>query len=204
MKKILIITMLLTAVCVGSSCQDKSFDKQLAKSLIGTWEGSIYIDDEEYPVDYQFFESTDGTTGNFIEIAYLHEIDGDFDIRYFAYASGEYSVKDGHLTLTFFPETTYADPYDEDALGEYVTALWEYYQEEGRQLLWEDESELAVAVLETFEDTWSEVCKNRNLSGNDFSDLVITENKMSFTAGNRTLEFTRADHDWFTAYPFSE
>ena len=204
MKKILIITMLLTAVCIGSSCQDKNNDKLLAKNLIGTWEGSTYIDDEEYPVDYQFFESTDGTTGNFIEIAYLHEIDGDFDIRYFIYASGEYAVKDGRLSLTFFPETTYADPYDEDALGEYATALWEYYQEEGRELLWEDESELAVAVLETWEETWSEVCKNRNLSGNNYSNLTISENKMSFVADNRALEFTRADHDWFTAYPFSE
>ena len=106
--------------------------------------------------------------------------------------------------MTFFPETTYADPYDEDALGEYATALWEYYQEEGRELLWEDESELAVAVLETWEETWSEVCKNRNLSGNNYSNLTISENKMSFVADNRALEFTRADHDWFTAYPFSE
>lgn len=204
MKKTLIITMLLTVVCVNLSCQNKNTDKQLAKDLIGTWEGSIYIDDEEFPVDYQFFESTDGTTGNFIEIAYLHEIDGDFDIRYFAYVSGEYKVKDGQLSLTFFPESTYADPYDEDALAEYAAVLWEYYQEEGRRLLWEDQSELAVAVLETLEETWSNVCESRNQEGNDYSKLTITENELSFVAGDRTLQFTRTDHEWFTAFPFSE
>ena len=204
MKKILIIATLLTAVCIGSSCQDKNTDKQLVKDLIGTWQGSIYLDDEEIPTDYQFFESADGITGNFIEITYLHEIDGDFDIRYFAFASGEYSVKDGRLALTFFPETTYADPYDEDALGEYVAALWEYYQEEGRELLWENEEELSIAVLETFEDDWSQVCEDRNNEKMDFSNLTVTEDKMSFVAGDRTLEFKHADHDWFTAFPFSE
>ena len=106
--------------------------------------------------------------------------------------------------MTFFPESTYADPYDEKNFGEYVTALWEYYQEEGRKLLWENESELADAVLETFEDTWSQVCEDRNESGNNFSNLTVTENKMSFVSGEKTWEFKRSDHSWFTAYPFVE
>lgn len=202
MKRILIIALMLVA-CASSSCQNKNNDKQLVKNLEGTWEGSIYLDDE-IPADIQFFESTDGTTGKFVEIAYLHEIDGDFDIRYFCYACGEYSVKDGKLTLTYIPESTYADPFDENDLNEYVTALWEYYQEEGRQPLWEDESELAVAVLETFEDTWSQVCEERNASGNTFSNLTVTDNKMSFVAGDKTWEFKRADHEWFTGYPYFE
>ena len=202
MKKILFIVLLLVA-CVGSSCQDKKNDKQLVKSLEGTWEGTIYLYDE-IPADIQFFESTDGSTGKFVEIAYLHEIDGDFDIRYFSYACGEYSVKDGQLSLTFFPESTYAEPFEEEDLNEYVTALWEFYQEEGRELLWEDESELAVAVLETFEDAWSQVCEERNTTGSTFSNLTVTDNKMSFVAGDKTWEFKRADHNWFTGYPFVE
>lgn len=204
MKKIFIIALLFTVACVSSSYQDKNTDKQLAKNLKGTWEGSIYIDEEEIPTDYQFFESADGTTGNFIEIAYLHEIDGDFDIRYFAYASGEYSVKNGQLSLTFFPETTYAEPYDEEVFSDYVIALWDFYHEEGREILWEDESELASSVLEFFEDNWSSVCDARNQSESVFGNLSVTENKMSFVAGNETLQFKRADHDWFTAYPFAE
>lgn len=202
MKKILIIALMLVA-CASSSCQNKNNDKQLVKNLEGTWEGSIYLDDE-IPADIQFFKSEDGTSGKFVEIAYLHEIDGDFDIRYFCYACGEYSVKDGKLTLTYIPESTYADPFDENDLNEYVTALWEYYQEEGRQPLWEDESELAVAVLETFEDTWSQVCEERNASGNTFSNLTVTDKKMSFVAGDKTWEFKRADHEWFTGYPYTE
>lgn len=202
MKKLLIITMLFTVACASSSYKDT--DKQLVKDLKGTWEGSIYLDDEEIPTDYQFFESTDGTTGNFIEIAYLHEIDGDFDIRYFAYASGEYAVKDGRLSLTYFPETTYASAYDEEALNDYAAALLDYYREEGREILWEDESELAVSILEVLEEHWSEVCEDRNNTTGDFSNLTVTEDKMSFVTDNRTLEFTKADHDWFTAYPFSE
>ena len=202
MKKILIIALMLVA-CASSSCQNKNNDKQLVKNLEGTWEGSIYLDDE-IPADIQFFKSEDGTSGKFVEIAYLHEIDGDFDIRYFCYACGEYSVKDGKLTLTYIPESTYADPFDENDLNEYVTALWEFYQEEGRELLWADESELEVAVLETLEDSWSQVCEERNELGISFSNLTVTEDKMSFVVGDKTWEFKRADHNWFTGYPYFE
>lgn len=202
MKKTLIIALLFTMVCVSTSCQNKNNDKQLVKNLEGTWEGSIFLDDE-IPADIQFFASEDGSTGKFVEITYLHEYDGDFDIRYFSYVCGDYTVKDGQLSLTFIPESTYAEPFDEADLSEYVTALWEFYQEEGRTLLWEDESELEVAVLETFEDTWAQVCEERNESGNNFSNLTVTEDKLSFVVGESTWEFKRADHDWFTGYPYS-
>ena len=204
MKKILLITLLLTVACVSSSYKDKENDKQLVKNLKGTWEGSIYINDEEIPADYQFFESNDGTTGNFIEIAYLHEYDGDFDIRYFAYVSGEYSVKNGQLSLTFFPETTSAEPYDEEVLMDYAAALMNYYQEEGREIFWDSNAELADSVLELFAETWNEVCAERNNTSGLFSNLTVTKDKMSFVDGDMTLEFKKADHDWFTAYPFAE
>ena len=199
MKKILFITLLFTVACVNSSYKDK----QLAKNLKGTWEGSIYLNDEEIPVDYQFFE-TDGTKGNFTEIAYLHEYDGDFDIRYFAFASGEYSVKDGQLSLTFLPETTSAEPYDEQVLMEYAAALMDYYQEEGREILWDSVDELANSVLEMLEEEWGSVCEERNNTSGLFSNLTVTEGKMSFVDGERTLEFKKGEQDWFTAYPFAE
>ena len=201
MKKIIAI-LLFTVVCVSTSCQNQNKDKQLVKNLEGTWEGSIYLDDE-IPADYQFFESEDGTSGKFVEITYLHEYDGDFDIRYFSFVCGEYTVKDGQLSLTFIPESTYAKPFDEDVFGDYIAALWEFYQEEERTLLWEDESELEVAVLETFEDTWAQVCEERNQSGNNFSNLTVTEDKMSFMVGDSTWEFKRTDHVWFPGYPYS-
>ena len=204
MKKILFIALLFAVACVNSSYKDKENDKQLAKNLKGTWEGSIYINDEEIPADYQFFESTDGTTGNFIEIAYLHEYDGDFDIRYFAYVSGEYSVKNGQLSLTFFPETTSAEPYDEEVLMEYATALMNYYQEEGREILWDSNDELADSVLEMLAEQWGMVCEERNNNSGLFSNLTVTEGKMSFVDGDRTLEFKKGNQDWFTAYPFAE
>lgn len=204
MKKFFIISLLFAIACANSSYKDNDTDKQLAKNLVGTWEGSVYFDDDEIPTDYQFFESTDGSTGKFVEIGYLHEIDGDFDIRYFMYTSGEYSVKDGKLSLTYYPESTYAEVYDEDAFGEYVNALWDFYLEEGRELLWEDHSELATSILELFEDERSEICEVRNQSGTTFSNLTVAEDKMSFVFGDSTWEFTRADHDWFTEFPYSE
>lgn len=202
MKKLLFITLLFTVACVSSSYKDNDKDKQLAQNLKGTWEGSIYLDDE-IPVDYQFFE-TDGTTGNFIEIAYLHEYDGDFDIRYFAFVSGEFSVKDGQLLLTFFPETTSAEPYDEEVLMNYAAALMDYYQEEGREILWDSVDELADSVLEMFAEQWGLVCEDRNNNSGLFSNLTVTEGKMSFVDGDRTLEFKKGNQDWFTAYPFAE
>ena len=204
MKKILLITLLFTVACVSSSYKDKETDKQLVKNLKGTWDGSIYIDDEEIPADYQFFESTDGTTGNFIEIAYMHEYDGDFDIRYFAYVSGEYSVKNGQLSLTYYPETTSAKPYDEEVLMDYAAALMDYYQEEGREILWDSDADLADSVLEVFAERWDAVCAERNNTSGLFSNLTVTKDKMSFVDGDMTLEFKKADHDWFTAYPFAE
>ena len=63
---------------------------------------------------------------------------------------------------------------------------------------------MEIAVLETLEDSWSEVCEERNASGNIFSNLTVTEDKMSAVAGDKTLEFKRADHEWFTGYPYSE
>ena len=86
--------MLFAVASMFTSCEDP--DKKLVNNLKGTWSGTTTIDDDDLPVEYQFFESTDGTTGKFVEIAYMHEYDGDFDIRYFAYVSGEYSVKDGN------------------------------------------------------------------------------------------------------------
>ena len=204
MKKNPIIAILFILAFVCSSCNGQNNDKKLVNNLVGTWEGSIYIDDEEIPTDYQFFESTNGTTGNFIEIAYLHEYDGDFDIRYFAYVSGEYTVKNGKLSLTYLPETISTEPYDEKVLIAYAAALMAYYQEEGKELLWEDESELAESILEILAEEWDGVCVDRNNTNGDFSNLTVTEKKMSFKAGSRTLEFNRADHDWFTAYPFAE
>ena len=203
MKKLLFITLLFTVACVSSSYQDNDKDKQVAKNLKGTWEGSIYLNDEEIPVDYQFFE-TDGTKGNFIEIAYLHEYDGDFDIRYFDFVSGEFSVENGQLLLTFLPETTSAEPYDEQVLMEYAAALMDYYQEEGRDILWDSVDELANSVLEMLEEEWGSVCEERNNTSGLFSNLTVTEGKMSFVDGERTLEFKKGNQDWFTAYPFAE
>lgn len=204
MKKTLIITLLFVMACISTSFKGKDTDKQLVKNLKGTWEGSIYIDDEEIPADYQFFESTDGTTGKFVEVSYLHEIDGGFDIRYFSFVCGEYSVKNGKLTLTFIPESTYAEVYDEEVFGDYISGLWNLYINEGRELLWEDESELASSVLEFFEDNWSEVCEDRNQSNNTFDNLTVTEKKMSFADGKRTLTFKHTNREWFTAFPYSE
>ena len=204
MKKIFIVSLLFALACASSSYKDNDTDKQLVKNLVGTWEGSIYVDDEEIPVDYQFFESTDGLTGNFVEIAYLHEYDGDFDIRYFAYTCGECSVKDGRLSLTFIPESAYADIYDQETFEAYVSALWEFYHEEGREILWEDESELAISVLETFEDVWAQFSEDRNQAGASFGNLTVTDDKMSFVSGESTWEFTHSEHEWFTGYPYSE
>lgn len=204
MKKILIITMLFMVACVGSSYKGSNNDKQLVKDLVGTWEGSVYIDDEEIPTDYQFFECAEGTTGHFVEIAYRHEIDGDFDVRYFAYVSGEYTVKDGQLSLTYYPESVHAEAYDEEVLNDYSSALLDYFNDEGREILWEDISELSETILELLEETWAEICEERNNTNGDFSNLTIANGKMSFVAGERTLEFTRADQDWFTAFPYVE
>ncbi|MCR4847833.1 MAG: hypothetical protein K5920_03150 [Bacteroidales bacterium] len=203
MKKLLFITLLFTVACVSSSYQDNDKDKQLAKNLKGTWEGSIYLNDEEIPVDYQFFE-TDGTKGNFIEIAYLHEYDGDFDIRYFDFVSGEFSVENGQLLLTFLPETSTAEPFDEAVLMDYAAALMDYYQEEGKEILWDSVNELADSVLEMLEEEWGSVCEERNNTSGLFSNLTVTEGKMSFVDGERTLEFKKGEQDWFTAYPFAE
>ena len=106
--------------------------------------------------------------------------------------------------LDFNPETTYTEAYDDDYLAEYAHALWTYYIEEGKELLWDDETDLAYSVLDMLNDEWSATCEARNEAGNSFSNLTVSDSKMSFVAGNGTWEFKRADHDWFTGFPFGE
>lgn len=205
MKRTLVMmTLLLAVACVSSSYKDNNTDRQLVKNMEGTWEGAVYIDDEEFPADMQFFAGAEDNTGKFVEIAYLHEIDGGYDMRYFAYVCGDFSVINGQLILTYIPGSTYAEIYDEETFGKYVAGLWNHYLDEDQQLLWDDESELAVSVLETWEETWAQVCEERNQQGIVFGNLTVTEDKLSFVNGDRTMEFTRTDHDWFTAYPYSE
>ena len=57
--------MLIAVASLFTSCE--SSDSKLVKNLKGSWEGTTLVFGEETPVQYQFFESTDGKTGKFVE-----------------------------------------------------------------------------------------------------------------------------------------
>lgn len=210
MKKLLLITMLVAAASMFTACD--SPNNKTAQNMSGTWEGSTYFGDEEYPSDYQFFPNANSNTGQFIELDYLSisdEIDGfTYEMPYIAYVGGTYTVKDGHLFLDYDSETAWVYIEEEPVL-QYVTAYLEYDREYGDgDFLDSDPEELTEYFIdsrtESLGNSWEEVITDFNTGmTNGYGELKVTESQISYhTSDLGVLVFTRADYDIFEEYPF--
>lgn len=210
MKKLLLITMLVAVASLFTACDDTN--KKMAQDLSGTWEGSTYLGEEEYPADYQFFPDAESNTGKFLEIDYLSLVDevGDdtYEMPYIAYSGGTYTVKEGKLFLDYDSETAWVWFEDEPVL-DYVTAFLEYDREfgEGEWLDYEAE-ELAEYFINSRTDdlgsAWEEVISEFNTGmTSGYGELKVTPSQFSYSTSDLgTLVFTRADYTIFDEYPF--
>ena len=210
MKKVLFFTMLLAVASMFTSCENP--DKKLVKDLTGTWSGTTIFAEEEVPLVYQFFESADGLTGNFIELTVLSiedEIDGvDYTIPYYAYVGGTYKVDDGWLSIQYDLETVTIE-FDEEDVYEYVAAFLDYDREQGDQQWLDDTPESLTEYFissrqVSIGEEWTGYCEDFNNSkGDGFKDLTVSESSMSFKANDYNAQFHRAK-DMFDNYPFDE
>ena len=211
MKRFLLFTMMLAVAFSFTACEDT--DSQLAEKLKGSWKGTTLINSEEYPMVYQFFESTDGKTGKFVEItsdSYTEDIDGeDFKLPFNVYVGGTYKIDGGWLSLTYAPKTTIIE-LDEDALNEFALTYLAYdsQKEEPEMdgITPEDFMELYTEFVDDEDNAnWTEMYEKLNANKADgFSNLTINEGKMSYKTGDAgRIEFTTTD-DVFVKYPFED
>ncbi len=211
MKKLLLFTMMLAVASVFTACEDT--DAKLAEKLKGSWKGTTLINDEEYPMAYQFFESTDGKTGKFVEMTsdkYLEEIDGEeYVLPYVVYVGGQYKIDEGWLSLTYSPETTVIEIY-EDALNNFAEAYLAYDRAKEEPSMGDATVEEVAELYKEYifdedNDNWTEMYEKLNANKADgFSNLSINEGKMSYKTGDAgRLEFESTD-EIFKQYPFDE
>jgi len=210
MKKLLLFTMLVAVASMFTACENTN--NKTAQDMKGTWEGSTYFGDEEYPADYQFFPDAESNTGKFLEIDYLSITDevGEeiYDMPYLAYVGGTYTVKDGSLYLNYDTETAWVW-FDEDPVIDYVDAFLAYDLEYGEGEWQEFEAQDLVDYFiesrtEDLGSTWEEIITNFNSGmSNGYGQLKVTETQLSYhTSDLGELVFTKAAEDLFDEYPF--
>lgn len=202
--------MLVAVASMFTACENK--DNQMAQDLKGTWNGSTYFGEDEYPADYVFFPDDESNTGLFLDIEYLsftEMIEDDaYEIPYMAYAGGTYTVKDGKLFLEYNPETAWVW-FDEEDVMEYVMAFLEYDRVYGTGE-WQEEDPQEIAQYYTDTQTesigpnWEEVITDFNTGmSSGYGDLKVSQDQFSYSTSDLgVLTFTRADYTLFDEYPF--
>ena len=210
MKKLLLITMLVAVASMFTACEDTN--KKMAQDMKGTWEGSTYFGEDEYPADFQFFPDAEKNTGKFLEIDYL-SISDDVDeityqMPYLAYVGGTYTVKEGKLFLDYDSESAWVW-FDEDPVIEYVNAFLAYDLEYGEGEWQEFEAQELVDYFiesrtEDLGSAWEEIIVDLNKGmSNGYGELKVSPEQISYhTSDLGVLVFTRADYDVFDEYPF--
>ena len=202
--------MLVAVASMFTACDNP--DNKTAQNMKGSWEGSTYFGEDEYPAEYQFFPEAKSNTGKFVELDYLSINDtvGEviYDMPYIAYVGGTYTVKDGKLYLDYDTESAWV-LFDEDPVKEYVTAFLEYDREYGEGGWQEYEvQELVDYFIDSRTDdlgsSWEKIIEDFNTGlSSGYGKLKVTESQISYhTSDLGELVFTKAAEDYFEEYPF--
>lgn len=212
MKKVLLMTMLVAVASLFTACENPN--TKLAQSLVGTWDGSNYFDDEAVDAEYQFFACDENNSGKFVEVNHLSfsdEVDGiEYELPYLAFVGGTYTVKDGSLVLVYDTETAGVHFY-EDPVSDYVNAYLTYDREKGEGAWVEDSPESVIEYFiasrtDSFGEVWAEMCEDYNSNNSNatgYGELKVDEKTMSYhTSDLGTLKYTRDTENWFEEYPF--
>lgn len=211
MKRFLLFTMMLAVVSMFTACEDT--DAQLAEKLKGTWIGTTLINEEEHTMMYQFFESTDGKTGKFVEITrdkYSEEVEGtEYELPCSVYVGGTYKIDEGWLSLTYAPKTAIIEMDDEE-LGAFADAYLHSEKVQNdpdwAESTVEDIMDLYDQyIAEEEEGNWTDMYENLNANKNDgYSNLTIKDGKMSYKTGDAGVISFDSTDDIFKQYPFDE
>ena len=200
-----VMAMMLTS-CTGN--------EELLQSMVGTWTDN----DAEETVTIQFYPSTDGHTGKFIERrSYVmdgEDSDGiEMNIRCNTYITGTFTLTDERrLTYEYDLDKLTVMPEDEDMAGytqrniEYNNSHDNVFQFAGTEDA-EVQEHLTNVLASGEEENWKEFYTNENkdFQSASYSDVKVEGNSFSYgVSGNQRVTFTRVDEDMFDANFFNE
>ena len=211
MKKNLFFSVMAAAVVMLlSSCTD---NKELLANMVGTYTDN----DSEEKVTVQFYPSTDGHTGNFIEKreVVLDGTDGDdieMNIQTTVYISGKFTLTDDCRISYDYDLDKMAVFFDDEDMEGYAQRNIEFndahdicYKYPGEEL------ESIVATLEgALEEKqlegWKEFyeSENKDFKTLSYKDVKCDGTTFSFDANGTKVVYTRLSEDMFDANFFDE
>ena len=211
MKKNLFFTMLASLMVLAlSSCTDNA---ELLANMVGTYTDN----DPDEKVTVQFYPSTDGKTGRFIEcresLVSGEDTDGIArDYHMTAYVTGTYTLSvDQRLSYKYDLDKVMVY-YDSDEMAAYVQRNIEYndandncfgYQGHTPE---EIQEQLEANFTESDVDSWKEFyeSENKDFETLSYPDVKCDGNTFSFSAQGKTVTYTRVSEDMFDADFFDE
>lgn len=210
MRKLSLLTLLIALATLFTSCEIS--DDQLAQRLKGAWAGESIVNGKKAKMEYQYFESTDGKTGKFVEITHLNVSDTvngtEYVMPYKAYVGGDYSINNGLFSITYLPETIQI-VFDKDAINSYAQAfIANENGKENSEFANTTPEELAASIIKSGTKELSSDMKSfyvdyNELKPDGYENLRISENKMSFmTSDVAKVEFNRMGNDILEEYPY--
>lgn len=211
MRKNVIFTALAAMmVLVLASCTD---NKELLANMVGTYTDN----DPEEKVTIQFYPSTDGHTGRFIESReYL--VDGDdndgieVNVHATAYITGTYTLTDErHLSykydideLSIFYDTEEMEAYAQRNI-DHNNANNNCFGYQGHSLQ-EVAETLSNSMANNASKSWTEFYEgeNKDFETLSYGDVQCDGKTLTFNAGGSRATYTRLAEDMFKADFFDE
>lgn len=192
------------------SCTD---NKELLANMVGT-----YCDnDPESATTLQFYPSTDGHTGRFVEKTDFIVSDPDEDgietnVHANVYITGTYTLTDERRLSYKYDTDEIVVRYDNDDLAAYADRNIEFNNANNDVHKIKDMSkEDVMAALESFLreadiKIWTEVYtdENKDFETQSYSDVQCDGKTFSFHAGDGRVTYTREAEDMFEADLFDE
>lgn len=202
----------LTAVAVLalSSCTS---NEEILKNMVGTYSDN----DSEEKVTVQFYPSTDGQTGRFIECreSMIDGEDSDGILRDYhtsTYVTGTYTLTaEGRLSYQYDTEQVMVY-YNTEEMAAYVQRNIEYndandncfgYQGHTPE---EIQEQLEENFRESDVESWKEFyeSENKDFKTLSYKDVKCDGSTFSFKAGEESVVYTRVKEDMFEADFFDE
>lgn len=204
MKKNVFFTMLATLMVLAlSSC---TTNEDLLKNMVGTYTDN----DPDEKVTVQFYPSTDGQTGRFIECRQSlkdgEDSDGvEVNIHMTAFVTGTYKLSyDQRLSYVYDIDAVEVF-YDDDDMAAYVQRnieyndahdnVWGYQGHEPEEI----QAQLEAGLNESDVESWKEFyeSENKDFETLSYPDVKCDGSTLSFSASGKTVTYTRVAEDMF-------
>ena len=212
MKKSLFFSMLAALMVLAlSSC---SLNEDLLKNMVGTYTDN----DPDEKVTLQFYPSTDGETGRFIECRESlkdgEDSDGiEVNIHMTAFVTGTYKLTADQRLSYVYDLDEVAVFYDEDDMAAYVQRnieyndahdnVWGYQGHEAAEIQEQLEANMKEVDLESWKEFYES--ENKDFKTLSYPDVKCDGKTFSFSASEgEKVTYTRVAEDMFKPDFFDE